>query len=126
MAWLYGLIGLTIGFILGISSTRYLSKNIRKQQHLRLELEKTKTELLNYQKEIQEYLSQSINLLDKMVYNYRNLHQHISKRSENILKDNYYYQNFEQNTNEPLSVQAPLDYSDNASSLLSRKYNNQY
>ena len=87
--YLIGLIGLIIGFILGILTMRLRNKNLYRQNILQKHTLKENTKkLTEYQKELTNYFNQNIKLLDIIVNNYQQLYQHIIKSSSTLLLEN--------------------------------------
>ncbi len=123
MTWEYGLIGLVIGIIVGAVAMRFGNKNRRELRSMQYELEKSKAELADYCEELTNHFAQSIELLDNMARDYRQLYQHMAKGSNDLLpnlpsrKNPFAYQLTEAD-NDQAPVQIPRDYSEGASGLL--------
>ncbi|CAJ0993393.1 Z-ring associated protein ZapG [Pantoea sp. Nvir] len=128
MTWEYGLIGLVIGTLVGAVAMRFGNKKIRKQRSLLYELEKTKAELADYRKELNNYFLRSTELLDNMVHDHHQFYQHIVKGSNDLLsnptleKNTFAYQLTQAEAdNDQVLVQIPRDYSESASGMSSDK-----
>ncbi len=87
MTWEYALIGLVAGIISVAVARRYGNRNLRQQQTLQHELEKSKAELEEYRQELTGHFARSAELLDNMANDYRQLYQHMAKGSSNLLPD---------------------------------------
>lgn len=128
MTWEYLLIGLAIGIAIGAAAMRFGNREIRDQQVMQNELEKSKVELDEYHKELMGHFAHSAKLLDNMAKDYHRLYQHMLKSPENLLpgapeQDSpfSYRLTGSEADNDQVPVQMPRDYFDDASSLLSGK-----
>ncbi|MBC8952650.1 MULTISPECIES: Z-ring associated protein ZapG [Xenorhabdus] len=125
MTWEYALIGLIIGFIVGALAVRFGSSKVRQQNELQAELEKNRTELEEYRKELVSHFARSAELLDNMARDYRQLYQHMAKSSNDLMPNmpiqdnpfNYRLSGSEAEKNKMASDIPPRDYSEGASGL---------
>ncbi|KMJ44918.1 Z-ring associated protein ZapG [Xenorhabdus khoisanae] len=125
MTWEYALIGLIIGFIVGALAVRFGSSKVRQQNELQAELEKNRTELEEYRKELVSHFARSAELLDNMARDYRQLYQHMAKSSNDLMPNmpiqdnpfNYRLSKSEAEKNKMASDMPPRDYSEGASGL---------
>ncbi|MGL4860116.1 MAG: Z-ring associated protein ZapG [Enterobacteriaceae bacterium] len=124
MPWIYMLIGLIIGVVIGALVMRYGNSKLRQQQALQSELEKSQQQLETYRRELVGHFAQSAELLNNMAQDYRKLYQHMAQSSNNLLPDlpvpenPFQYRLGESEAeNDTLPVERPRDYSDGASGL---------
>ena len=125
MVWVYALIGLVVGLIIGALAMRYGNSTLRQQDAIKAELDTKKEELDTYRNELVSHFARSAELLDNMAKDYRQLYQHMAKSSNELMPDmpeqenpfNYRLSESEEdNYQSPLKMQ-PLDYSEGASGL---------
>lgn len=125
MVWVYALIGLVVGLIIGALVMRYGNKTIRHQDAIKAELDTKKEELDTYRNELVSHFARSAELLDNMAKDYRQLYQHMAKSSNELLPDMPLQENpfnYRLNESEAANDQSPVkmpprDYSDGASGL---------
>lgn len=86
MVWVYALIGLVVGLIIGALAMRYGNKTMRQQDAIKAELD-TKEELDTYRNELVSHFARSAELLDNMAKDYRQLYQHMAKSSNELMPD---------------------------------------
>ena len=79
MVWVYALIGLVVGLIIGALAMRYGNKTMRQQDAIKAELDTKKEELDTYRNELVSHFARSAELLDNMAKDYRQLYQHMAK-----------------------------------------------
>ena len=125
MTWVYALIGLVVGLVIGAMAMRFGSKKLREQHSLQYDLEKSKAELEEYRAELTNHFSHSAELLDNIARDYRQLYQHMAKASNDLLPSLEGEQNpfarplTDMNAeNDQSPVEMPRDYPDSASGLL--------
>lgn len=125
MIWLYALVGLVVGLIIGALAMRFAHRGLREQQALKYELEMKKSELEEYHKELTGHFARSAELLDKMAGDYRELYQHMAKSSGSLLPEmssetNPFHNRLGESeaSNDQSPVRIPRDYSEGASGLL--------
>ena len=82
MVWVYALIGLVVGLIIGALAMRYGNKTMRQQDAIKAELDTKKEELDTYRNELVSHFARSAELLDNMAKDYRQLYQHMAKSSK--------------------------------------------
>lgn len=116
------LCSLFIGVFIGATMMYYKNRNLLKhQKFLCNELQNNKTKLHEYQKRLNNHFTDNIELLNKIAENYQNLYQNMTKNASFFLpnvypQDNMYtfrMNNINHQNKNPLSMEAPLDYSDN-------------
>ena len=122
MIWVYALIGLAVGLIIGALAVRLGSSKFREQEAMKRDLEKNKAELEEYRKELVSHFARSAELLDNMAKDYRQLYQHMAKSSSELMpelsaQDNpFSYRLTADNDQAPVKM-PPRDYSDGSSGL---------
>ena len=87
MVWVYALIGLVVGLIIGALAMRYGNKTMRQQDAIKAELDTKKEELDTYRNELVSHFARSAELLDNMAKDYRQLYQHMAKSSNELMPD---------------------------------------
>lgn len=129
MIWVYILISLLSGIIIGVITMHYKNRNLlRHQKTMYNELENNKTKLHEYQQELNHHFTNSIELLNKMADNYRQLYHSIKKSANFFLPHTHIQENlytFHPNSknidNEQLPIETPRDYSDNTTEHIIQK-----
>lgn len=125
MIWVYALIGLVVGLIIGALAVRLGSSKLKEQEATQRELEQNKAELEEYRKELVSHFARSAELLDKMASDYRQLYQHMAKSSSELMPDmpvsdnpfNYRLSESEADNDQAPVKMPPRDYSDGSSGL---------
>jgi uncharacterized membrane-anchored protein YhcB (DUF1043 family) len=87
MPWIYGLVGLLVGAILGIVISRIKTPQYKKHQHMKKELAATKFELEQQRQELTDHFSQTAELLDVLGKDYTKLYQHMANTSSELLNN---------------------------------------
>ncbi|UGA54376.1 Z-ring associated protein ZapG [Vibrio sp. VB16] len=85
MPWIYGLVGLLVGAILGIVISRIKTPQYKKHQQMKKELATTKFELEQQRQELTDHFSQTAELLDVLGKDYTKLYQHMANTSSELL-----------------------------------------
>lgn len=125
MIWVYALIGLAVGLIIGALAVRLGSSKFREQEAMKRDLEKNKAELEEYRKELVSHFARSAELLDNMAKDYHQLYQHMAKSSSELMpelsaQDNpfsYRLTEAEADNDQAPVKMPPRDYSDGSSGL---------
>lgn len=125
MVWVYALIGLVVGLIIGALAMRYGNKTMRQQDAIKAELDTKKEELDTYRNELVSHFARSAELLDNMAKDYRQLYQHMAKSSNELMPDmpvqdnpfNYRLSESEAANDQSSIKMPPRDYSEGASGL---------
>ena len=86
-AWLIGLIGLIVGFILAYIFIKMTSGNVRKQLKTESELKQVKTEVEQQKAKIEEHFAESADLLKSLAQDYQRLYKHLAKSSVDLLPE---------------------------------------
>ncbi|WP_087016646.1 Z-ring associated protein ZapG [Thaumasiovibrio subtropicus] len=133
------------GIVVGALLTRLLSRKTKQQKDLQKDLDKTRYELEQYRQELVDHFAQSAGLLDNIAKDYSKLYQHMAKTSTELMpnlpaQDNPFAARIshltpvenetpeaaekeepqpEEAPEEEVIAQAPKDYSDEATGLLS-------
>lgn len=128
MPWIYALIGLVVGVILGVVITRVKTPNYKQQKNIQKDLDAAKFALEQQRQELADHFAQSAELLDTLGKDYTKLYQHMAKTSVALLpnvpeQDNPFAKQLTQaedasTHSEDLHEQAPKDYANSASGLL--------
>ncbi|KES16285.1 hypothetical protein GASC598P17_010290 [Gilliamella apis SCGC AB-598-P17] len=119
----YIVIGLVIGFILGMIFMNFISPKGRKYIKAQRELEQTQEELASQKQMMVKHFSHSAEILDNMAKEFRRLYQHIAESSGQFVNnENRPIIDLESNNDisikqELTLVKQPKDYSDNPSGL---------
>lgn len=85
MPWIYGLLGLLVGAILGIIISRIKTPQYKKHQQMKKELASVKFELEQQRQELTDHFSQTAELLDVLGKDYTKLYQHLATASAELL-----------------------------------------
>ncbi len=125
MTWEYGLIGLVVGIAIGAIAMRFGSKTLRSQHQIQYELEKTRAELADHKTDLKDHFTRSTELLDKMAQDYRELHQHLTRSSNEMLPQHpghdprsVWQLSEVEAGNDQTPIEIPRDYSEGASGIL--------
>ena len=125
MPWIYALLGLLIGSVLGLVISRLSMPNNQKQKDLQKELDKTKYQLEQQKQDLTDHFAQTAEMLDSLGKEYTKLYQHMSKTSAELLpslpeQDNPFMKKITQKSNknsgqkketvEAECYQVPRDY----------------
>lgn len=115
-----------IGSFIGAIMMYYRDRNLLKNQKILFnELQNNKIKLNEYQKRLNNHFTYNIELLKKIATNYQDLYQNMTKNANFFLPNTYTQDSistlnvnsiFDQNE-KPLSMEVPLDYSDNTKIL---------
>ncbi|HAS62870.1 MAG TPA: DUF1043 domain-containing protein [Vibrio sp.] len=127
MPWIYALVGLLAGAVIGFVISRLTAPNYKKQKNLYKDLETAKFQLEQQKQELTDHFAQSAEMLDSLGKEYTKLYQHMAKTSAELLpnmpeQDNPFAQkiaeqNTAQHTDDSLE-DAPKDYASGATGLL--------
>ncbi|QYN41548.1 YhcB family protein [Gilliamella sp. ESL0443] len=120
----YIIIGLIIGFIVGIIFTNFVSQKGRKYAKVKRELEQAQEELASQKQMMVKHFSHSAEILDNMAKDFRRLYQHIAETSGQFVTSDDMPMIDLEAVNNDISVKneltlekQPKDYSDNPSGL---------
>lgn len=120
----YIIIGLIIGFIVGIIFINFVSQKGRKYAKVKRELEQAQEELASQKQMMVKHFSHSAEILDNMAKDFRRLYQHIAETSgQFVTSDDMPMIDLEAvnndiNVKNELTLEKqPKDYSDNPSGL---------
>ncbi|KLN67100.1 MULTISPECIES: Z-ring associated protein ZapG [Vibrio] len=133
MPWIYALVGLLIGTVLGIAISRLTTPGYKKQKSVQKDLDNAKFELEQQKQDLADHFAQTAEMLDSVGKEYTKLYQHMAKTSSELLpnipeQDNPFVkkvvQQSDDNTldNGELDIQllneAPKDYASGSTGLL--------
>ena len=119
----YIVIGLIIGFIVGMIFMNFVSQKGRKYAKLKREYEQAQEELVSQKQMMVKHFSHSAEILDNMAKEFRRLYQHIAETSGQFSTfDDMPMIDLEANKdvsvkNKLTLEEQPKDYSDNPSGL---------
>ncbi len=127
MPWIYAIVGLVAGAVIGFIISRLTAPNYKQQKNLHKDLETAKFQLEQQKQELTDHFAQSAEMLDSLGKEYTKLYQHMAKTSADLLpnmpeQDNPFAQkvaeqNAASNADESLE-DAPKDYANGATGLL--------
>ena len=127
MPWIYALVGLLAGAVIGFIISRLTAPNYKKQKNIYKDLETAKFQLEPHKQELTDHFAQSAEMLDSLGKEYTKLYQHMAKTSSELLpnmpeQDNPFAQkvaehNTAQHADDSLE-DAPKDYASGATGLL--------
>lgn len=132
MPWIYALVGLLVGTLLGVIISRLTTPGYKKQKSTQKELETAKFELEQQKQDLADHFAQTAEMLDSLGKEYTKLYQHMTKTSSELLpnipeQDNPFNKKVAEQTKPELVVQqegvtpsneAPKDYASGATGLL--------
>ncbi|MDV7104528.1 Z-ring associated protein ZapG [Vibrio sp. TH_r3] len=126
MPWIYAVVGLLVGAILGIVISRIKTPQYKKHQQIKSELASTKFELEQQRQELTDHFSTTAELLDVLGKDYTKLYQHIANTSSELLanlpvQDQPFDKKLakvEENTTDATDESQPKDYAKGATGLL--------
>ena len=136
MPWIYALVGLLAGLILGVAISRLTTPSYKKQKSVQKDLESAKFELEQQKQDLADHFAQSAEMLDSLGKEYTKLYQHMAKTSSELLpnipeQDNPFVKKISQQSEsesspdesqpiadiQPLN-EAPKDYASGSTGLL--------
>jgi uncharacterized membrane-anchored protein YhcB (DUF1043 family) len=129
MPWIYALIGLFAGIIIGVVISRITTPQYQKQKEVQKELEASKFELEQQRQDLNDYFSESAKMLDNLSKEYRKLYEHMANSSNELLpnmpdQDNPFIDTIKRAANEvesSSSDSAPRDYANGPTGMLKEK-----
>ncbi|MCK6264795.1 DUF1043 family protein [Vibrio sp. ZSDE26] len=132
MPWIYAVVGLLIGAVLGVIFGRFTTPEYKKQKTVQKDLDAAKFALEQQKQELTDYFAQSAEMLDTLGKDYTKLYQHMAKTSSELLpnqpeQDNPFTRQITLQAEEqaPDTVttpeQAPKDYAKGATGLFTDK-----
>ena len=85
MPWIYALVGLLVGTLLGVIISRLTTPGYKKQKSTQKELETAKFELEQQKQDLADHFAQTAEMLDSLGKEYTKLYQHMTKTSSELL-----------------------------------------
>ena len=85
MPWIYAIVGLLVGTIIGVVISRLSTPEYKKQKSVQKELEAAKFELEQQRQELADHFAQTAEMLDTLGKDYTKLYQHMAKTSAELL-----------------------------------------
>ncbi|EGR2758058.1 DUF1043 family protein [Vibrio parahaemolyticus] len=128
MPWIYAIVGLLVGTIVGVVISRLTTPEYKKQKSVQKELEAAKFELEQQRQELVDHFAQTAEMLDALGKDYTKLYQHMAKTSSELLPNLPEQDNpFDKKTamsseqikeDQPEVNEQPKDYANGATGLL--------
>lgn len=128
MPWIYAIVGLLVGTIVGVVISRLTTPEYKKQKFVQKELEAAKFELEQQRQELVDHFAQTAEMLDTLGKDYTKLYQHMAKTSSELLPNLPEQDNpFDKKTamsseqikeDQPEVNEQPKDYANGATGLL--------
>ena len=85
MPWIYAIVGLLVGTIVGVVISRLTTPEYKKQKSVQKELEAAKFELEQQRQELVDHFAQTAEMLDTLGKDYTKLYQHMEKTSAELI-----------------------------------------
>lgn len=85
MPWIYAIIGLLVGCIVGIVVSRITTPQYKSQKTLQKELDSTKFALEQQRQELVDHFAQTAEMLDIIGKDYTKLYQHLANTSKELI-----------------------------------------
>ena len=127
MPWIFGLVGLLVGAILGIIISRIKTPQYKKHKQLQKDLDTAKFELEQQRQELTDHFAHMAEMLDTLGKDYNRLYQYMENTATEMLpglpeQDKPFAKNRSQPPKEPelpeVSELPPKDYAKGATGLL--------
>ncbi|ASI89060.1 MULTISPECIES: Z-ring associated protein ZapG [Vibrio] len=128
MPWIYAIVGLLVGAILGIVISRLTTPQYKKQKTIQKDLESAKFALEQQRQELSDHFAQTAEMLDTLGKDYTKLYQHMAKTSSELLpnlpeQDNPFVKKIAEHNVETINdvnttEEPPKDYVNGATGLL--------
>lgn len=126
MPWIYAVIGLFAGIIIGVVVSRITTPQYQKQKQLQKELESAKFQLEQQRQDLNDHFSESAKMLNNISKEYRKLYEHMASTSNTLLpnmpqQDNPFAESIQfdkKETKAKTTDTAPKDYANGATGML--------
>ncbi len=127
MPWIYAIVGLFAGIIIGVIISRITTPQYQKQKDLQKELETSKFELEQQRQDLNDHFSESAQILDNIGKEYRKLYEHMASTSNELLpnlpaQDNPFAERLEvkegRSDASASNDEPPKDYANGATGML--------
>lgn len=132
MPWIYAIVGLLVGCVVGVIVSRITTPQYKNQKNLQKELDGAKFALEQQRQELMDHFSQTADMLDTIGKDYTKLYQHLAKTSSELVpniseQDNPFTKTVEKNNklthneqddDESNGDSPPKDYANGATGLL--------
>ncbi|MGB5803777.1 MAG: DUF1043 family protein, partial [Vibrio anguillarum] len=79
MPWIYAIVGLLVGAVLGMVISRLTTPQYKNQKSLQKELDNAKFSLEQQRQELSDHFAQAAEILDTLGKDYTKLYQHMAK-----------------------------------------------
>ncbi|MCL9781493.1 Z-ring associated protein ZapG [Vibrio sp. S4M6] len=140
MPWIFALVGLIAGIVIGVLITRLTTPDYKKHKVIQKNLDAAKYELEQKRQEVADHFAQTAEMLDTLGKDYTKLYQHMENTSAEMLshlpeQDNpFSKKTTTPKTEEPKSPpppptssdEAPKDYASGSSGLLEGDSDKEY
>jgi uncharacterized membrane-anchored protein YhcB (DUF1043 family) len=120
MPWIYAIVGLLVGCVVGVVIARLTTPQYKNQKSLQKRLENAQFALEQQRQELTDHFAQAAELLDTIGKDYTKLYQHLAEKSSDLLpnlpeQDNPFIktltkQDQKDKTEEPPLETPPKDY----------------
>jgi len=127
MPWIYAIVGLLAGLVIGVVIARLTTPQYKTQKSLQKDLDSAKYALEQQRQELADHFAHSAEMLDNLGKDYTKLYQHMSKTATELLpnlpeQDNPFVKQVAQQKDEPQTTestyeQPPKDYALGATGL---------
>ncbi len=85
MPWIYAVVGLLAGCIVGVIISRITTPQYKNQKSLQKELDSAKYALEQQRQELMDHFAQTAEMLDTIGKDYTKLYQHLAKTSSELI-----------------------------------------
>lgn len=130
MPWIYAVVGLLVGAVIGVIISRLTTPQYKKQKTMQKDLESAKFALEQQRQELADHFAQTAEMLDTLGKDYTKLYQHMAKTSSELLpnipeQDNPFVKKIAEHNGDMAEVDndgdistPPKDYANGATGLL--------
>lgn len=87
MPWIYAVVGLLVGMVVGVVIARLTTPHYKNQKSLQKELDNTKFAMEQQRQELADHFAHTAEMLDTLGKDYTKLYQHMAKTSSDLLSD---------------------------------------
>ncbi|MBW3697149.1 DUF1043 family protein [Vibrio sp. T187] len=131
MPWMYAIVGLLVGAILGVVIARLTKPEYKNQKSVQKELDSAKFALEQQRQELADHFAQTAEMLDTLGKDYTKLYQHMEKTTSELLpnlpeQDNPFVKTAAQHSEKADDTvttisQPPKDYANGSTGLFTEK-----
>ncbi|MCG3745818.1 DUF1043 family protein [Vibrio cincinnatiensis] len=87
MPWIYAVVGLLVGMVVGVVIARLTTPHYKNQKSLQKELDNTKFAMEQQRQELADHFAHTAEMLDTLGKDYTKLYQHMAKTSSDLLSN---------------------------------------